>query len=136
METSGDHYLEYDRASEKWNIVVAEFPAPVDLYAIWQKEIKIKYHGNGGKTTGGETTIIDARNFVETDSYPLSAIDDIDFHKTGIGVNYAFAGWATSPDGEIAYEDSADIYVDVEQYSKIDLYAVWREEIEVYITYQ
>ena len=135
METSGDHYLEYDRTSEKWNIVVAEFPAPVDLYATWQKEVKIKYHGNGGKTSGGETTIIDARNFVETDSYPLSAIGDIKFHKTATGVNYAFAGWATSPDGEIAYEDSADIYVDVEQYSKIDLYAVWREEIEVYITY-
>ena len=85
------------------------------LYAQWNaKSYTIKYHANGG-----EGTMVD--QVIKYDAVvPLSKNT---FTKTG----YSFFGWATTADGEKAYNDTDNV-VNLLLEGTVDLYALWVED--------
>ena len=105
------------------------------LYAVWAPiSYYIIYHSNGTETEGGDSNIsgemtrttgtydknvqLTENNFVNSDS------------------NYAFAGWSTTPNGNVVYVDGATVtnLTDIED-DEIDLYAVWVEKKPITITF-
>ena len=86
----------------------------VTLYAQWGvKSYVLRYHANGGEGTMPDQV-------VEWDK--LTKISENKFtNNTG---DYKFAGWSTTPDGEVEYLENQQI-VNLKESGTIDLYAVW-----------
>ena len=86
----------------------------VTLYAQWGvKSYVLRYHANGGE---GEM----ADQVIEWDK--LTKIRENTFTKTD--GDYKFAGWSTTPDGEVEYLENQQI-VNLQESGVLDLYAVW-----------
>ncbi len=95
----------------------------VTLYAIWTAhKFTVTYNGNGATngTMGSSTFTYDAINSLERCGYT----------KAG----YAFAGWATSKDGEVVYEDGANIGNDLyeNENSNATIFAIWTAGLSTY----
>lgn len=88
---------------------------PVKLYAQWkQNTYTISFHGNGA--TGGSMS---EQSCIIGKSYMLNTNN---FTKTG----YTFAGWATSPNGNVVYTDKAIVKdLVATSIAVVDLYAKW-----------
>lgn len=86
----------------------------VTLYAQWGvKSYVLRYHANGGE---GEM----ADQVVEWDK--LTKIRENTFvNNAG---DYEFAGWSTTPTGEVEYLENQQI-VNLQESGVLDLYAVW-----------
>ena len=98
--------------------LTAEADGEFDLYAIWAaNEYEVAFDANGGS---GEMA---DQAFLYDGAQPLSPNA---FAKTG----YAFAGWATSPTGEVVYADGAVVSnLTAEAGATASLYAIWRESV-------
>ena len=111
--TSPDGDVVYaDCATVKNLISVAN--GVVDLYAKWDTTYTVCFNANGGEGTMLNQTIT---HNVE------QSLSSNEFKREG----YAFAGWSTSPDGEVIYENTEKIKNLIsEASSEIHLYAVWK----------
>lgn len=90
------------------------------LYANWKpNEYQIIYHANGGDGTMGNTD-------ATYDGDPVTLTKNI-FTKPG----NLFAGWATSPTGDVVYSDMQGGLKNLtdEHEGKVHLYAVWVPDI-------
>ena len=107
-------------AIESWN--AGEKTADVTLYAKWTANTyTVKFDANGEYATGTMTE--------QTFTYGTSqALNENKFTRTG----YNFAGWATSADGKVAYNDKQDYSIGTED---VTLYAKWTA-IVYSITYE
>ena len=88
--------------------------ADATFYAAWTlNEYYVRFNANGG--TGSMSN--------ETFTYGQSkALTANAFTKSG----YRFAGWATSPDGDVVYTDGETVSnLTGEDSATVDLYAVW-----------
>ena len=86
----------------------------VTLYAQWKaNNYTITYHANGGS---GST-------YTSSHTYDVStSLSANNFSRHG----WTFAGWSTSPNGSVAYKDTAQVFNLTSQADgKVDLYAVW-----------
>ena len=84
------------------------------LYAVWEAKINtIRFDANGGS---GEAFSQD----IATDETQALIENTYTCTKNG----YAFAGWATTPDGAVVYEDQASYTMGAEP--SYTLYAVWK----------
>ena len=84
------------------------------LYAVWKAKINtIRFDANGGS---GKAFSQD----VATDETRALIKNTYTCTKNG----YAFAGWATTPDGAVVYEDQASYTMGAEP--SYTLYAVWK----------
>ena len=84
------------------------------LYAVWKAKINtIRFDANGGS---GEAFSQD----IATDETQALIKNTYTCTKNG----YAFAGWATTPDGAVVYEDQASYTMGSEP--SYTLYAVWK----------
>ena len=84
------------------------------LYAVWEAKINtIRFDANGGS---GEAFSQD----IATDETQALIKNTYTCTKNG----YAFAGWATMPDGAVVYEDQASYTMGAEP--SYTLYAVWK----------
>lgn len=93
--------------------LTTEKDGSVTLYAQWGvKSYVIRYHANGGNGTMADQVI-------EWDK--LTKLRENTFTKDG---DYAFAGWATSPDGEIEYLENQQV-VNLQESGTLNLYAKW-----------
>jgi len=82
----------------------------VTLYAVWEaKTYKVSFNANGGEGTMADQEF--------TFNVP-AALTQNSFTRTG----YTFKGWATSANGAVAYENSANYTIGAED---VTLYAVW-----------
>ena len=91
---------------------------PHTFYARWVfNRYAVHFDANGGE---GEMDLCEMT--VATGA----ALPECGFVRAG----YAFAGWATEPDGEVVYADGEEV-VDLayEQNSVVTLYAVWEERV-------
>lgn len=87
----------------------------VTLYAQWGvKSYVLRYHANGGKGTMPDQVI-------EWDK--LTKINENKF--TAPQGDYKFAGWSTTPDGEVEYLENQQV-VNLLESGTLDLYAVWK----------
>ena len=86
----------------------------VTLYAQWGvKSYVLRYHANGGEGTMADQVI-------EWDK--LTMIRENTFTKTD--GDYKFAGWSTTPTGEVEYLENQQV-VNLLESGTLDLYAVW-----------
>ena len=89
----------------------------VTLYAVWKPNPVITFNGNGGTTSGGETTA--------TQSIPYgvsTALNENPFTKAGS----TFLGWNKYASGTYAqYSDKGSISI----YEDTTLYAIWKDDI-------
>ncbi len=86
------------------------------LYAVWQANLNT-LHFNGNGSTGGETSSMT----IYTDE--TQALTANGFEKT----YYHFIGWATTPDGEVAYANGANYTMGTN--AEYTLYAVWNTDV-------
>jgi len=94
------------------------------LYAKWiENTYTVVYDGNG--STGGSTA-----TSTHTCDTPKTLTAN-GFTKEG----FAFAGWATSPDGDIVYSDRQSVINLAESNTSITLYAKWTDVNIVTITF-
>jgi len=88
--------------------------ADMELFAHWTPiTYYVRFHANGGKgTMTDQPFVFDVRQ----------ALKAHEFTRTG----FAFTGWATSPEGQVRYAESASV-VNLEEVQDrvVDLYAVW-----------
>ena len=82
----------------------------VSFQEVWSYYKHITLHANGGAGMMTGPVIENAGN--------LPA-------NTFVRGGYTFAGWATAPDGAVAYADGAEITATSEDKGLLDLYAVW-----------
>ena len=94
--------------------LTAENGATVTLYAKWKvNTYTITFNANDG--TGSMTT--------QTFTYGIpQALNENKFTRTG----YDFAGWATSANGNVTYNDKQNYSIGAEN---VTLYAIWRDII-------
>lgn len=94
--------------------LTAEKNGTVTLYAQWGvKSYVLRYHANGGEGTMADQVI-------EWDK--LTKISENKFvNNTG---DYKFAGWSTTPTGEVDYLENQQV-VNLLESGTLDLYAVW-----------
>lgn len=96
---------------------------PVDTYFdAWFEPIKytIKFHGNGAMSDGAAATM-DDQQMTYGESAELSLNE---FLKE----NASFLGWATTPDGEVVYQNGHVVTnLTAEPNGVINLYAVWEQ---------
>ena len=86
----------------------------ITLYAVWlETGFTVMFDANGGN---GEMADFTAA------AYAYAALPENAFTRDG----YTFGGWATEKNGEVVYEDGADIALT----NDITLYAVWEPEPE------
>lgn len=84
----------------------------VTLYAVWQiNTYTISFDANGGTGT---------MNSISADALSYVTLPEVGFENDG----YVFAGWATSKDGEVVYENADSFIPD----GDTTLYAVWEDE--------
>lgn len=111
-KTNTATYREYD---DKESIKFSE--PTVTLYAVWKPNPVITFNGNGGTTSGGETTA--------TQSIPYgvsTALNENPFTKAGS----TFLGWSKYASGTSAqYNDKESITIRVDT----TLYAIWKDDI-------
>ncbi|EPF30169.1 hypothetical protein DWB79_00935 [Treponema medium] len=111
-KTSDATYGKYD---DKERVKFSE--AAITLYAVWKENPVITFNGNGGTTSGGETTT--------TQSMPYgvsTALNENPFTKAGS----TFIGWNTSASETFAqYTDKESISI----YADKTFYAVWKDDI-------
>lgn len=111
-KTNTATYRDY---SDKQSVKFSE--PTVTLYAMWQPNPVITFNGNGGTTSGGETTA--------TQSIPYgvsTALNENPFTKAGS----TFLGWNKSASGTYAqYSDKESISI----YGDTTLYAIWKDDI-------
>ena len=111
-KTSTATYRQYD---DKESVKFSE--PTVTLYAVWKPNPVITFNGNGGTTSGGETTA--------TQSIPYgvsTALNENPFTKAGS----TFLGWNTSASRTYAqYSDKGSISI----YEDTTLYAIWKDDI-------
>ena len=111
-KTSTATYREYDDKES-----VKFFEPTVTLYAVWKPNLVITFNGNGGATSGGETTA--------TQSIPYgvsTALNENPFTKAGS----TFLGWdkyVSTNDPQYSDKGSISIYEDT------TLYAIWKDDI-------
>ena len=82
----------------------------VSFQEVWSYYKHITLHANGGAGMMTGPVIENAGN--------LPA-------NTFVRGGYTFDGWATAPDGAVAYADGAEITADADHKGLLDLYAVW-----------
>lgn len=83
----------------------------------------VAFDANGGEGS------MDGQAFAYDEA---KALDGCAFERTG----YAFAGWATEPDGDVAYDDAEVVSaLASEDGATVTLYAVWVENPDVTIGY-
>ena len=111
-KTSTATYRDY---SDKQSVNFSE--PTVTLYAVWKPNPVITFNGNGGTTSGGETTA--------TQSIPYgvsTALNENPFTKAGS----TFLGWNKYASGTYAqYSDKGSISI----YEDTTLYAIWKDDI-------
>ncbi|MGP1368904.1 MAG: InlB B-repeat-containing protein [Treponema sp.] len=111
-KTNTATYREYD---DKESVKFSE--PTVTLYAVWKPNPVITFNGNGGTTSGGETTA--------TQSIPYgvsTALNENPFTKAGS----TFIGWNKYASGTYAhYSDKGSISI----YGDTTLYAIWKDDI-------
>ncbi len=111
-KTNTATYRDY---SDKQSVKFSE--PTVTLYAVWKPNPVITFNGNGGTTSGGETTT--------TQSMPYgvsTALNENPFTKSGS----TFLGWNKSASGTYAqYSDKGNISI----YGDTTLYAIWKDDI-------
>lgn len=111
-KTNTATYREYD---DKESVKFSE--PTVTLYAVWKPNPVITFNGNGGATSGGETTA--------TQSIPYgvsTALNENPFTKAGS----TFLGWNKYASGTYAhYSDKGSISI----YEDTTLYAIWKDDI-------
>ena len=111
-KTSTATYRQYD---DKESVKFSE--PTVTLYAVWKPNPVITFNGNGGATSGGETTA--------TQSIPYgvsTALNENPFTKAGS----TFLGWSKYASGTSAqYNDKESITIRVDT----TLYAIWKDDI-------
>ena len=97
---------------------------PVDTYFdAWFEPIKytIKFHGNGAMSGGAASTMND-QILTYGESAELSLNE---FLKE----NASFLGWATTPDGEVVYQNGHVVTnLTAEPNGVVNLYAVWEQD--------
>lgn len=92
--------------------------ATCTLYAVWQElPVTVSFDGNAGDATGS------------MDDEEVGYGEGLDLPANGFSRDgYVFKGWATSPDGGVAYADLASVEsVPGDRGSTWTLYAVWEE---------
>lgn len=89
---------------------------PHTFYAHWTfNRYSVIFDANGGEGTMGPQELM-----VST----AANLSECDFSRSG----YAFMGWSTEPDGEVAYTNAAEVLdLAYEQGASVTLYAVWEE---------
>ena len=111
-KTNTATYRDY---SDKQSVNFSE--PTVTLYAVWKPNPVITFNGNGGATSGGETTA--------TQSIPYgvsTALNENPFTKAGS----TFLGWNKYASGTYAqYSDKESITIRVDT----TLYAIWKDDI-------
>jgi len=112
--TSADGDKAYDN-QQSVNNLTATNSGTVNLYAVWTANTyKVKFNGNG--STSGS---MDDQNFTYDAAQNLTANA---FSKTG----YTFAGWATSADGDKAYDNQQSVNnLTATNGGTFNLYAKW-----------
>ena len=111
--TAADGAAEYGDKSLVTNLTeVAN--AVVDLYAVWSPiQYEVRFNANGG--SGSMATQI------LTYDAAVSLISNT-FTKVG----YSIAGWAAEADGDVIYNDGAEVLnLACERNAIVDLYAIW-----------
>lgn len=92
---------------------ITMFSNDVTFYAVWiPNENSIVFNGNGGKGS------MDNQSIYTNTTVSLAAC--VFMAPEG----YFFAGWSSSPDGEVEYNDCSNITSNGE--SVINLYAIWK----------
>ena len=94
--------------------LTSEAGGEFDLYAVWAANAyTVTFHANGGE---GE---MEPQEFLYDEEQTLTA-------NAFTSLDYAFAGWATSEDGDVVYKNGAKVKnLTDEADGNIDLYAVW-----------
>lgn len=111
--TTADGAKAYDDEEQVQNLT--DTTNDVNLYAVWTANTyNVSFYANGG------TGSMDDQSFTYSEAAkPLTA-------NTFIREGYSFAGWATSADGEKAYDDEQEVQ---NLTSDIDLYALWEANV-------
>ena len=112
----------------------------VTIYARWTENAKytVTYNGNGnsGGTAPSDTN---GNGPAGTNSYYVNSMVEILGKGDLVKANYTFAGWATSPSGEVvyAYDAGEDKFTpaNLTITGNVDLYAVWTENAKYTVTY-
>ena len=88
----------------------------VTLYAQWKSDAyTITFNPNGADNTMEDQTVASSDTTATLNANTLT--------REG----YRFAGWATTADGEVAYEDGATIEIS----GNVELYAVWVQQVTI-----
>lgn len=111
--TSATGAVVYTNCQQVTNI--GEAGSTVTLYAVWTiNKMTVKYHANDGTGSMSNQVI----------NYGATA----DLTNIGTSITrqyYTFKGWATSPDGEVAYTNCQAITNTNTANCELNLYAVW-----------
>ena len=84
--------------------------------SYYDKFVSVSFNSNGGKGSVRDQLMSVGLDFQHT-------LQRNRFSRPG----YAFAGWATAPDGDVVYADGASVDFD----SDTTLYAVWRQALTI-----
>ena len=117
--------LTYDPATGNWTANRDGWSLGVKCEPedITPDQYTIVYHGNGGYVTSNpdkDQTTSTANVGEET---TLKNADT--FTRDG----YVFQGWALTAEGEVAYQGSQKVTFDAQAGDKVNLYAVWAEDV-------
>ena len=112
--TSADGEIKY-RDGETISHIETDSNDVAHLYAVWTYEI-ILHKNDGSGTTESQTCRL------RKDQHLMRINEDLEWdNPTDI---FSFAGWATSPDGSVKYDDGVTVVLSMD--AVINLYAVWR----------
>lgn len=112
--TSADGEIKY-RDGETISHIETDSNDVAHLYAVWTYEI-ILHKNDGSGTTESQTCRL------RKDQHLMRINEDLEWdNPTDL---FSFAGWATSPDGSVKYDDGVTVVLSMD--AVINLYAVWR----------
>lgn len=112
--TSADGEIKY-RDGETISHIETDSNDVAHLYAVWTYEI-ILHKNDGSGTTESQTCRL------SKDQHLMRINEDLEWdNPTDL---FSFAGWATSPDGSVKYDDGVTVVLSMD--AVINLYAVWR----------
>lgn len=112
--TSADGEIKY-RDGETISHIETDSDDVAHLYAVWTYEI-ILHKNDGSGTTESQTCRL------RKDQHLMRINEDLEWdNPTDL---FSFAGWATSPDGSVKYDDGVTVVLSND--AVINLYAVWR----------
>ena len=117
--------LTYDPATGNWTANRDGWSLGVKCEPedITPDQYTIVYHGNGGYVTSNPDKDQTTSTANVGEKITLKNADT--FTRDG----YVFQGWALTAEGEVAYQGSQKVTFDAQAGDKVNLYAVWAEDV-------